>query len=326
MLRLLVLLLVVSFAPTAIAPTAHAEEKLEPVTLAHFGQSKFLLYMPVYVAMEAGHFRNEGLDVKLKFAGNDNNSFSALIAREADFAIGDPVFAAIAREKGGKGKVVAMLITSLGFSGVTNNPAIPDIKKVEQLDGLRISSFAEPSTAYTLLSEMKRKHNLQQMQIVQAPFGAQIATLEAGRTDIATDVEPNASIAEAKGYRRVLFLSKFHDRQAVTGITTMDSTISERPQTVQKFVNALQSAVAQMYRSPEISYAVGEKMYPDVDPKVVKRAVDIMLGEKMYPHRVVVDDKLWQRTLQTRLDSGELKAPQATSETVDNTFAQAAQH
>lgn len=310
---------------TALAPARADDAPLTPVTLAHYGQEKFLLYLPIYVAMEAGHFKSQGLDVKIKFAGNDNSSFSALIAKEADFAIGDPVFAAIAREKGGQGKVVAMLITSLGFSGLSNNPKIPEIKNVKQFDGLRISSFAEPSTMYTLLNQIKRVNKLENMQIVQAPFGAQIAALEAGRVDIATDIEPNVSIGEAKGYRRVYRLGQFTERQAITGITTMDSTIKDRPEIVQKFVTALQMAVAHMYRAPEISYEVAKRIYPQLDEKIVHRAVDIVLAEKLYPTSIVVDDALWQRTLKTRLDSGELKKPQATSVSVDNTFAEAAQ-
>ncbi|MGE3769630.1 MAG: ABC transporter substrate-binding protein [Bdellovibrionales bacterium] len=299
--------------------------ELQKVTLAHFGQGKFLLYLPLYVAMEEGHFKAEGLDVGLKFPGNDNMSFSLLLSGEADFSIGDPVFAAIAREKGGPGKVVAMMITSLGLTGVTNNPAIADIKDPKQLDGLRVSSFSAPSTTYTQLSEIKRNHKLDKMKIVEAAFGAQIAALEAGSVDIAVDIEPNISVAEAKGYRRVLRVGPFVDRQAITGIQTLDKTIAERPELVQKFVSALQAAVTQMYNDPKISYQVAAKLYPDMDAKVRNHAVDMMLGEKLYPKSIVVDDKLWQRTLQTRLESGELKKPQATTESVDNRFAEAAQ-
>lgn len=302
--------------------TACNEKETEKITLAHFGQAKFLLYLPLYVAMEDGHFAEQGIDVDIKFAGNDNNSFSALLSGEADFSIGDPVFAAIAREKGSEGKVVAMLITSLGLGGVTNNPDIPEITDVKQLDGLRVSSFAEPSTTFTLLNEIKREHNLSGMKIVQAPFGAQIATVASGRADIATDIEPSVSIAESEGYRRVLSLGDFTDRQAITGITTLDSTIENNPEMVQGFVTALQNAVTKMYENPQISYEVAEKLYPDLSPEVVKKAVDVMLAEKLYPESVKVDDALWRRTLKTRLDSGELQETQETSVSVDNSFAE----
>jgi hypothetical protein len=49
-----------------------------------------------------------------------------------------------------------------------------------------------------------------------------------------------------------------------------------------------------------------------------------MMRDAMYPESIVVDDILWQRTLKTRLDSGELKSPQETSNAVDNKFAEEA--
>jgi len=52
--------------------------------------------------------------------------------------------------------------------------------------------------------------------------------------------------------------------------------------------------------------------------------VNRMLIYGVYSKSVKVDDAYWQRTLRTRLDSGELKKPQLTEATVDNQFAEQA--
>jgi NitT/TauT family transport system substrate-binding protein len=293
----------------------------EHVTIAQFGKERFLLYLPLYVAMEEGLFAKHGLDVELKFAGNDDQIFAAVIGGSADFGMGDPVFTAISHDKGGPGKVIAMMLTSLGTRGITNNAKVPVIKTPQDLDGWRVSSLPEPSTTYTLLSEIKRNNHLDHMSIVQAAFGGQIALLEAGKVDIATDLEPNVSIYEDKGYRPVLDLTPWMDPQAITGIMTTEDTIKGRPQMVQKFVDSLQEAVNLMYSDPQSSYRVAKKIYPQLSDKVVRNAVDSLLSRHIYPHAIVVDDALWQRTLKTRLDSGELKQPQATNVAVDNDFA-----
>ena len=93
--------------------------------------------------------------------------------------------------------------TKLDLAGVTNQDKIKTITTPAQLNGLRISSFPEPSTTYTFLRELKRK-DCPNLTIVQAPFGGQIALLEAGKVDIALDLEPSISIAEDKGYRVVV--------------------------------------------------------------------------------------------------------------------------
>ena len=307
-----------------VSPLHAMAEPPEKVTIAQFGKERFMLYLPLYVATEEGLFAKQGLDVDLKFAGNDDQVFASVISGSADFGVGDPVFTAISHDKGGPGKVVAMLITRLGLSGVAKDKKMPQITNVKQLDGLRISSFAQPSTTYTLLSEIKRTHKLNEMQIVQAPFGAQIALLEAGKADIATDIEPSISIAEDKGYPVVFQLEKFTDPQVITGLTTTEETIAKRPGMTQKVVLALQQAVDLIYSDPNAGFRTARKIYPTLSDKVIRAAVARMLDAKVYPRSIIVPDNMWQRTLKTRLDSGELKKPQDTGVSVDNSFAAAA--
>ncbi len=96
-----------------------AEPPPKKVTIAQFGKEKFLLYLPLYVAMEEGIFRGRGIHVELLFAGNDDQVFASVVSGEASFGVGDPVFAAIARERGGPGKIVGLLVTRLGLVGYT---------------------------------------------------------------------------------------------------------------------------------------------------------------------------------------------------------------
>jgi NitT/TauT family transport system substrate-binding protein len=312
-------LLVLLVAP---APVSFAQNTApEKVTVAQFGQERFLLYLPLYVAMEKGIFTKHGLDVSLKFAGNDDQIFATVISGAAQFGMGDPVFTAISHDKGGPGKVVAMMITSLGTRGITNKASVPVIKTPKDMDGLRISSLPEPSTTYTLLSEIKRKNDLKNMSIVQATMGSSVALLEADKVDIATDLEPTISIYENKGYRPVLDLTPWMEPQAITGIMTTEQTIKDHPQMVQKMVDSLQEAVNLMYQDPQTSYDVAKKIYPNLPDQVVHNAVDSVLSRHIYPHSIVVADQLWQRSLKTRLDSGELKKPQTTDVAVDNGFA-----
>jgi hypothetical protein len=79
-----------------------------------------------------------------------------------------------------------------------------------------------------------------------------------------------------------------------------------------------------VYSDREIGRRVSRKILPTLPEKVVQAALDRMLSLQVYPKSVRIDDAYWQRTLKTRLDSGELKKPQATEYSVDNRFADAA--
>ena len=319
----------ISFIPYSIAALSLLIALVSPclgqekVIVSQFGKEKFLLYLPLYIAMEENYFQENGIDIKLVFAGNDDQVFATVAGGSADFGVGDPVFTAIAQERGFRAKTVAMLIRKLGNTGYTNKPDIDFVKKPEELANLRIGSLPKPSTTFTLLDEIKRnyKEQLKNTQIVQAGMGGQLALLESGQVDIAIDLEPAVSRLEAKGYRVVFNLNEHIDPQVITGLMTTEDTISRRPKVVQAMVNGLEKALTTLTHSPEIGVSVARKLFPELSPEIIDRAVKRMISKGVYPESTVIMDSYWQRTLKTRLDSGQLKHDQTLETSVDNTFA-----
>ena len=321
---LTVLCLYVFLSREQSAPVA----KMTEVTIAEWGQEKILLYLPLYVAMEEGFFENNGIKVNLVFTGNDDQTFAAVVGGDADFGFADPVFSALAVEKGLKAKTIAELVNSLGVSGYTNLDTVPIIKSAIDLAHMRVGSFPEPSTTYTLLTDLKNSNSgLEGLQIVQGSIGSQLAMLEAGQVDIAVDLEPAVSEAENKGYRVVFSLADFTPRQAITGLTVMQRTIDAHPEVVQKVVSSLQQAVTAMYSDTDhkLIYDTATKVFPHLSSEVLHRAVDRMMKAEVYPRSVAVQDAEWQRSLELRLKNGQLKYEQETAAAVDNSFADAAQ-
>lgn len=294
------------------------------LTVAQWGKEKILLYLPLYLAMEEGFFREEGVDVRLRYSGNDDQVFASLIADEADLGVGDPVFAAVAREKGFPGKVIALMVQRLGASGYTNESGPRDILRVHDLEGLRVGSFPAPSTTYTLLRKLKVSHGLSTMQIVQSAIGAQLSALAAGRVDIAMDLEPAVSRLEQEGYRVVFSLDEFTRPQAVTGITVTEQVMRRRSDDLQRFVHALQRAQTLLHTNSERSIAVAERLFPQLEKVVVRRAVKRLLERKVFPPTVEIEPVLWKESLDLRHASGELHSAHLDPEVLDNSFAKAA--
>lgn len=309
------LLLMVVALPMCLA------DDTELVKVAQFGKEKFLLYLPLYMAVEEGYFAEEGLRVDLTFAGNDDQVFASVLSGEVDFGISDPVFAAIAREKGGPGKVVALLVQKLGLSGFAKPLGLGKIAKPDDLAETRIGSLPRPSTMFTLLTQLMKRHALLgRTSIVPVPIGGQMAALEAGVVDIAVDLEPAVSIAESAGYRVVFPFDNYMEPQAITGVTTVDRVIEQKPHTVQRFVRGIDRALRTISRDHTTAIRVAHKIFPRVSPAIIAAAVNRMLAAGVFPPSAAVDNDLWQRSLGTRLLSGELRAPQATNVTVDSRF------
>lgn len=313
--------------PLPSTSLALPSKPLQTITIAQFGKEKFLLYLPLYVAMEERLFEKRGLSIRLQFAGNDDQIFASVIRGDALFGVGDPAFVAISRERGGPGKVVALLVEKLGLSGVSRKGGVPFVRDPHQLKGLRMSSFPEPSTTFTLLSQIINRHQLKKFgtTIVQTAIGTQIAALEAEQVDIALDLEPAISIAESKGYELSFLLDNFTVPQAITGLTTLEKTILEQGDLVQKVVSSLHEALEIINDDNHVALRVATTLFPHLSREVIERSVSRMLSFGVYPKSSRVPDELWQTTLRTRLASGDLKALQETSFAVDNSFASTAE-
>ena len=297
------------------------------VTVAQWGQEKYLIYLPFYIAQEKGFFKEEGLDITVKFSGNDDQVFATVLKGEAQFGIGDPVFTAISREKGAKGKVIASIVDGVTIWGVTNKDNIKTIEQPADLAGLKVGTFPDPSTNYALMKKtiMKGGDVLKNTKIIQAPIGSQLALLENGSADIAMDLEPGTSIAESKGYRVVYSSPKFYGRFAFTGLTTTEDYIAANKETVQKFVNAIEKALQYCHTDEAGATEIAAKLFPKLDKTVVGNAVKRMVADKTIPDHAAMSDEAWQKAIQVRVDIGDLKEMKPTSDGVDNSFANIAE-
>ncbi len=301
--------------------------RLNEITIAQWGQERYLIYLPLYLAEEEGFFAAQGIDIKIKFSGNDDQVFASVLKGEASFGVGDPVFTAISRERGAKGKVVASIVDGVAIWGVTNNPNIGKITSKEDLRGLKVGTFPEPSTNYTLMKNtiLEGGDDLKDTKIVQAPIGAQIALIENGAADIAMELEPGTSIAESKGYKVVYSSPEFYGPFAFTGLTTTEGYIQSNRDMVQKVVSAIENALQFAHQNEQQTIEIAQKLFPGLEKNVVAIAVTRMLSEKTIPQHAVMSSEAWQKALQIRLQVGDLKEIQLTEESVDNSFAESAQ-
>ncbi len=293
---------------------------LTKVTVAQWGQEKYLIYLPLYVAMEQGYFKKHGLDIKLKFSGNDDQVFATVIKGDAAFGVGDPIFAAIAQEKGFPARVIGTLVSGVAIWGVTKNQDMKVIENPSELAGLRIGTFPEPSTNYTLIKNLIQKENLQGTKIIQSAIGSEIALLESDEADMVMQIEPLASISEAKGYKIVYSSPKFHGKFAFTGITTTKDYLDANKVIAQGFVKALDEAMQASHANPKLSIDVAVKLFPKLDKKIIENAINRMLEEETYPKHVAVDKEGWDNAVKIRKSLGDIKSLDAIKDRDDNSY------
>lgn len=281
------------------------------------------LYAPLYIAQDKGFFKDEGLEVKITTAGGDEKAFAALLSNNAQFAIGDPTFVAVAGEKGQPGQVVASVLAGAPFWGVAKNKNINLINEPADLTNYSVATFPAPSTAYALQTKMFKLANLKP-NIKQITFGGLLPALEANQVDIALELEPNVSTAVKNGSHVVFALANYYPDFALTGLTVLPQYSQQNPATVQGFVNALKKAGDYIRSNPDDAAKIMSKRFSNVDEATAVNALNNIVQVGVIPKSMVVSKSGWNTATQLRLDTGDIKTAASYESYVDVTFGQKA--
>jgi len=293
-------------------------KEITKVTLAQVGE--FFIYMPLYIAQEKGFFRNAGLDVSIVNTGGDDKSVAAVISGSADFGVGDPTFAVIAGLQGQDVRVVASVVNGVPFWGVTKNARVPEITTPSQLNGFSVATFPSPSTAFTLQTQMFRSGGLAP-NIRQAQFGTLLPLLDTGTADIVLELEPNVATAVAQGARVVFSMAKTYGDFAITGVTVSQKTITDRPNVVKAFVQAIDQAEKFAHANPAEAIAIAKVRFPSIAPAIAEQAMRRMLDERTFPTSAVISLDAWRKAVQLRVVAGEIPSVDKAMPFLDNSIA-----
>ena len=307
------------------AAAAETNKQLTPVTIAQFGH--VFLYLPLYVAVDRGFFEKEGLKVKLVSTGGDEKTFTAVSSGNAQFGVSDPTFAAIAREHGQGGKVVACIVRGVPFWVITFDRSIKPISSVEQFKGHKIATYTAPSTSYAVMKSILQNSGRRvDATIVQGGFGTLLALMKANHADMALEIEPIVSIALHQGAKVIYSPAGKLGEFAFTGLTVSDDYFAKHPAEIQSAVNALAAAMAYIHNNFDAALAVAVKEFPEVPKPVLTEALKRLLAEGTVPKTPFLSKEGWSRAIALRKELGDMKSQGTYEQNVDMKFVKRAGH
>jgi NitT/TauT family transport system substrate-binding protein len=287
-----------------------------------------LLYLPVYHAIERGHFRKEGLDVDLVTGGTATNAFSAMVTGAADFAIADPMYVPISREQGAATKVVGQVVARIALWALSKNPDVAAFDR-GALEGRKISTHVKPMTAYTYtynrVAELGLKEG-QTVEIIQSRPGTETVPFLSGTADFVVTLEPGTSIAEGAGAHIVYSWPEALGDRIFTGLMTREDLIAKRRPMVIGAVRALAEAMAGIRADRAAALATARKYFPQVEDKVLSLAIDRLIRESVIPASPALSERSWNEAVEARREIGDLKGPAPYGENVDADIIQEALH
>ena len=253
------------------------KKELQKVTLNEVAHSIF--YAPMYVAIEEGYFREEGIDLTLVTGFGADKTVTAVLAGEADIGFMGSESTIYTKNGGAEDYLInfAQLTQRAGNFLVAREPIENfewDMLKGKKVLGGRAGGMPEMVFEYIL-----KQYNIdptEDLSIDQSiDFGSTAAAFSGGQGDFTVEFEPHATALEQKGDGYVVAsLGEESGYVPYTAFSAKKSYLEAHPDTVQAFVNALQRGMEKVSQStPEEIAKMIASQFPETDEAVLTAIV-----------------------------------------------------
>jgi NitT/TauT family transport system substrate-binding protein len=279
-------------------------------------------FAPLYVAIQYGYFKEEGLEIDIDYSMESDN-VQLVAAGQLQFAMvsGEQVLLGRAKDL----PVVYVASWYDRFPVGISSPQGSGIKTPADLKGKRIGIPGLFGASYIGARALLASGGLTEQDVTLDAIGFnQVEALSAGREDAIVVYVPNEPVQLASLGKPVDTLPVSDYLQLVSnGLMTNEKTIQENPELVRKMVRAMIKGILISAGDPEDAYRVSLKYVENLDkadPVAQKKilAESIKLWQLANPG--YTDPKAWENMQQVLLDMGLLQAPLDLSQAYTNEF------
>lgn len=301
------------------------DTKYTEVNLTEVAHSIF--YAPQYVAIELGYFEEEGLKVNLTNGLGADKTMTAVLSENADIGFMGSEASIYVYNEGEKDYVVnfAQLTQRAGnflVSRDVNETFAWENLKGKTVIGGRIGGMPEMIFEYILKkNNIDPKNDLTIIQNID--FGITAQSFQAGTGDYTIEFEPAATGLETQNAGKVVAsLGVESGMVPYTAYSAKLSYIKDNPETIQKFVNALQKGMdyVNTHTSEEIAKVI-KPQFKETDLDTVTKIVTRYKDQQTWKEDLVFNEDSFN-LLQDILDSSDMLSKRASyTDLVDTTYA-----
>lgn len=302
--------------------------KTTSVTLNEVAHSIF--YAPMYVAIEEGYFKEEGLDVTLVTGFGADKTMTAVLTGEADIGFMGSESTIYTYAGGTDDYVVnfAQLTQRAGNFLVSREPIDEfswDMLKDQDVLGGRAGGMPQMVFEYIL-----RKNNIDpaaDLRIDQSiDFGSTAAAFSGGDADFTVEFEPHATLLEQKGDGYVVAsLGEDSGYVPYTAFSAKKSYIEKNGNVIQAFTNALQKGMDYVQsHSPEEIADVIAPQFAETDKQALVTIVARYYDQDTWKDNLIFEKESFD-LLQNILEDSKVLSERVPYEDLVNTaFAETA--
>lgn len=288
---------VAAIAIGALVPMQVQAQSNKPLIKVRYEEViRSVLYLPSYVALSQGFFKDAGLDVTMKTSQGGDKAMAALLSGSADIVLMGPEVPVYVQnsESPVKVKIFSGLTATDGFMLMSRTP----VDKVDwsKIKGKTVLGWRPASTPLVYLEGALRKNGIDPKKDAtlynNIGAAAHVGAWLAGQQDYGLFAEPDASTLEKDG--KAYFFASIGDVIGpvdYTVFTATDAYIKKNPQAIQAWTNATARALKFVQDSSSSELAkIARPYFPGVTQEQMVNAIDRYKKYKIWKTTPVVEE------------------------------------
>lgn len=321
-LLLAVMLITLSF--TGCGKTEGKSES-KTVTLNEVAHSIF--YAPMYVAIEEGYFKEEGIELNLVTGFGADKTMTAVLTDEADIGFMGSESTIYTYAGGTSDYVVnfAQLTQRAGNFLVSRQPIENfswDMLKGANVLGGRAGGM--PEMVFEFILKKNGIDPVADLSIDQSiDFGSTAAAFSGGQGEFTVEFEPHATSLEAKGDGYVVAsLGEDSGYVPYTAFSAKKSYMEENPETIQAFTNALQKGMDYVAsHTPEEIAKIIQPQFEETDIETLTTIITRYYEQDTWKGNLIFEEDAFTLLQNILEEAGELPQRVPYEELVNTDFA-----
>lgn len=306
--------------------SASAGGSLKEITLNEVAHSIF--YAPMYVAIEEGYFKEEGIDLTLVTGFGADKTMTAVLTDEADIGFMGSETTIYTYAGGTQDYVVnfAQLTQRAGNFLVSRQPIENfswDMLKGTNVLGGRAGGM--PQMVFEFILKKNGIDPKTDLSIDQSiDFGSTAAAFSGGQGDFTVEFEPHATSLESKGDGYVVAsLGEDSGYVPYTAFSAKKSYIESNPDIIQSFTNALQKGMDYVAtHTPEEIAKVIQPQFEETDFETLTTIVTRYYEQDTWKTNLIFEQDAFMLLQNILEEAGELPKRVPYEDLVTKEFAQ----
>ncbi|MBP5307876.1 MAG: ABC transporter substrate-binding protein [Clostridia bacterium] len=287
-----------------------------------------IFYAPLYVAIENGYFKDEGIKTELTNGGGADKSMAALLSGSADVAFCGPEAAiyVINEGKSDAPRVFGQLTKRDGSFLVGRYK--DDDFRWEKLENKTVIAGRTGGVPAMTFEYVVNKHGLYNGTNItldnSVQFNLMGPSFEGGNGDYVTLFEPTASEFQkaGKGYI-VASVGEESGEIPYTTFMSLTSYIAKNRDVLVKFLTALQRAIQHLNTAPAATVAEEIKgQFPDTPTESITASLESYIKIDAWTKNMAMTEDALERLQSVMTSAGELNKKVSLSALADNTLAE----